>query len=169
MWGSTWLVIKQGLETLPPLIGAGAALRRRGRRDGVHRAAGSPDARAADGRRSSRSFRTALCQFVLNFALVYVSETIMPSGLVSVLWSIFPLIVALTGHFVTKSERLVGRQWFGMLVGFGGIVVLFATDLRQHQSARRDDGMLLLARAALRDVFDGPHQAARFRTRARRS
>jgi len=85
-----------------------------------------------------------LCQFVLNFALVYTTETVLPSGLVSVLWSVFPLLVALTGHFVTKTERLVGRQWLGMVVALAGIVALFATDIAGISPRAVTMGLLLL-------------------------
>jgi len=113
LWGSTWLVIKQGLESLPPLFSAGV----RFVVAGVVMALIAPwlVKREGGGRPPwSAILAHAFCQFVLNFALVYVSETVLPSGLVSVLWSIFPLSMSLTGHFVTKAERLVGRQWLGV-------------------------------------------------------
>ncbi len=92
----------------------------------------------------------AFCQFVVNYALVYYAETILSSGLVCVLWAIFPLLVALTGHFVTRAERLRGRQWVGMLVGFGGVVVLFATDIAETKGqAWRVAALLLLAPLAV--------------------
>jgi drug/metabolite transporter (DMT)-like permease len=143
VWGSTWLVIKHGLETLPPLWGAGL----RFVVAGAVMACLTPFlARREGGGRPPFSVILAhcLCQFVLNFALVYVSETMIPSGLVSVLWSIFPLSMALTGHFVTKAERLVGRQWLGMVVALGGIVILFATDLASISSRAVAMGLLLL-------------------------
>jgi drug/metabolite transporter (DMT)-like permease len=143
IWGSTWLVIKQGLETLPPLFGAGVRFVVAG---AVMALIAPSLAKREGGGRPPVSVVLAqtLCQFVLNFALVYLSETILPSGLVSVLWSIFPLLVALTGHFVTKTERLVGRQWLGMLVGFSGIVALFATDIVGISPRAVTMGLLLL-------------------------
>jgi drug/metabolite transporter (DMT)-like permease len=143
VWGSTWLVIKRGLETLPPLFGAGARFVLAG---AVMAALVPWLARREGGGRPPLGVVAAhaLCQFVLNFALVYVSETILPSGLVSVLWSIFPLSMALTGHFVTKAERLAGGQWVGVLVALGGIVVLFATDIASISSRAVGMGLLLL-------------------------
>ena len=143
IWGSTWLVIKQGLETLPPLFSAGV----RFVVAGAVMALLAPwlSKREGGGRPPlSVVLAHSLCQFVLNFALVYVSETVIPSGLVSVLWSIFPLLVALTGHFITKTERLAGRQWLGMLVGFSGIVALFATDIVRISPQAVTMGLLLL-------------------------
>ena len=143
VWGSTWLVIKQGLADLPPLFGAGV----RFVIAGVVMVALVPWlAKKEGGGRPPFGVILAhtLCQFVLNFALVYVSETILPSGLVSVLWSIFPLAIAITGHFVTKAERLVARQWVGVLVGLVGIVALFATDIAGISTRAVTMGLLLL-------------------------
>jgi drug/metabolite transporter (DMT)-like permease len=143
VWGSTWLVIKQGLTDLPPLFGAGVRFVIAG---AVMAALAPWLAKREGGGRPPLAAILAhgLCQFVLNFALVYVSETILPSGLVSVLWSIFPLSIALTGHFVTKAEPLVARQWIGVLVGLGGIVALFATDIAGISSRAVIMGLLLL-------------------------
>lgn len=143
LWGSTWLVIKWGLRDVPPFAGASARfvvaflvmaaltawLRRREGGDrppwGVVLAQG-------------------LCQFVLNYALVYRSETILPSGLVSVLWSVFPLMMAFAGHFVTRTELLRPRQWLGFAVAFGGIVSLFLTDVAAISREAVWMGLLLL-------------------------
>lgn len=129
VWGSTWLVIRIGLRDVPPLTGAGIRFLIAGsvmaliapavvRREG----GGRPPWGAV--------LLQAGCQFCANYALVYWAETVLPSGLVSVLWSAFPLMMALLGHYVTGSERLVARKWLGLFVSFGGTVLLFATDLR---------------------------------------
>jgi drug/metabolite transporter (DMT)-like permease len=80
----------------------------------------------------------------LNYALVYMSETILPSGLVSVLWSVFPLMMACAGHFVTRAERLGPRQWAGFAVAFAGIVLLFFTDVAGISREAVWMGLLLL-------------------------
>ena len=47
---------------------------------------------------------------VLNFAvcygIVYWTETILPSGLVCVLWAVFPMMMAFLGHQCLPGERL---------------------------------------------------------------
>jgi drug/metabolite transporter (DMT)-like permease len=143
VWGSTWLVIKHGLESLPPLFGAGMRFVVAG---AVMACLAPLLVRREGGGRPPFAVVLAhcLCQFVLNFALVYWSETVLPSGLVSVLWSIFPLLVALSGHFVTKTELLVGRQWLGMLVAFAGIAALFATDIAGISPRAVTAGLLVL-------------------------
>jgi drug/metabolite transporter (DMT)-like permease len=148
-WGSTWLVIKWGIHDLPPLTAA--ALR--------FLVAGSVMAALAPwlvpregGGRPPRLavVAQAVCQFALNYALVYYAETVLPSGLVSVLWSVFPLLVALGGHFVTKTERLQGRQWGGGLLAFSGVVLLFITDVSNiSRDAIAWGFLVLLAPAAV--------------------
>jgi drug/metabolite transporter (DMT)-like permease len=143
LWGSTWLVIKWGLRDVPPFAGASARfvvaflvmaaltvlLRQR---EGGERP--PPGVVLAQG----------LCQFVLNYALVYLSETILPSGLVSVLWSVFPLMMAFAGHFVTRAEPLRPRQWLGFAVAFCGVVSLFLTDVAAISQKAVWMGLLLL-------------------------
>jgi drug/metabolite transporter (DMT)-like permease len=149
VWGSTWLVIRIGLRDVPPLTGAGIRFVLAGlvmallapalvRREG----GGRPPLGAV--------LLQAGCQFCANYALVYWAETVLPSGLVSVLWSAFPLMLALLGHFVTGSERLVARRWLGLVVSFCGIVLLFATDLRAVGRGAIGMGLaVLLAPAAV--------------------
>jgi drug/metabolite transporter (DMT)-like permease len=149
VWGSTWLVIRVGIRDVPPLTGAGIRFILAGavmsllapaivRREG----GGRPPLTAV--------LLQAGCQFCANYALVYWAETVLPSGLVCVLWSAFPLMMALLGHFVTGSEPLVARKWAGLVVSFAGIVLLFATDLRAVGSGAVGMGLaVLLAPAAV--------------------
>lgn len=143
LWGSTWLAIKWGLRDVPPFAGAAARfvvafvvmavlVAVLGRSEG-----GEPPPRNV-------VLAQGLCQFVLNYALVYLSETILPSGLVSVLWSIFPLCMAFAGHFVTRAEPLAARQWLGFAVAFAGIVLLFFTDVASISQGAVLMGLLLL-------------------------
>lgn len=143
VWGSTWLVIKLGLRDLPPLTGAGLRFalagavmalvaRWLGAREG-----GAPPARWM-------VLTHGLCQFAGNYAIVYFGETLLPSGLVSVLWSVFPLFVGLFAHFLLASERLGVRQWLGLCIAFAGIVLLFATDLRAISARALAVGALVL-------------------------
>ena len=143
VWGSTWLVIRHGLDDLPPLLGAGL----RFVLAGVVMAALVPVLREREGGERppfSVVLPQALFQFTGNFALVYWCETVIPSGLVSVLWATFPLMMSLTGHFVTRAERLHGAQWLGLVVAFAGVASLFGTDVARGGSRAVVMGLLLL-------------------------
>jgi drug/metabolite transporter (DMT)-like permease len=67
--------------------------------------------------------------FALSYGIVYHSETILPSGLVSLLWGVYPMLQALAGHWFLEDERLKPRQWLGFAFGLAGLVLLFRTDL----------------------------------------
>src|SRR5688572_23155281 len=117
IWGSTWLVIKIGLRDVPPFTGAAL----RFLIAGLCMAALVPllSRREGGGRPPFVVVLTqGLFQFALNYGLVYVAETAIPSGLVAVLWSVFPLFVGLAGHYVLKTELLAGVQWLGLLLAF---------------------------------------------------
>lgn len=130
LWGSTWVVIKGGLDDLPPFSSAGirfvvAAL--------IMCAVAVPLRRREGG--ASPPLWITLMMGVFNFALsygiVYWSETVLPSGLVSVLWAVFPMMVAGLSHRWLPGERLGLASWAGFVIGFLGVVLLFVTDVRE--------------------------------------
>jgi drug/metabolite transporter (DMT)-like permease len=129
VWGSTWIVIAGGLADLPPFTSAAA-------RFAVSAAAMSAVAAVVrereGGERPSAGLSLALgtMNFGACYGIVYWSETRLPSALVSVLWSVFPMLTAIAGHVFLPDDRLRGRQWAGFAVGFLGVALLFATDLR---------------------------------------
>lgn len=128
IWGSTWLVIKGGLADLPPYTSAAA----RFVLAALAMAAVVPWLAAREGG-TAPPFWLSLAMGTLNFgvsyALVYRTETVLPSGLTSVLWAIYPLLMAVSGHWFL-GERLRPVQGVGFLLGFLGVAVLFAADLR---------------------------------------
>jgi len=143
IWGSTWLVVAKGLQDLPPFSSAATrfaiawatlsllAPRLAAREGGVH-----------------PGWRLALVMGSLNFgasySIVYWSETVLPSGLVSLLWAIFPMLMAIGGHLTLPGERLVRRQWWGFLLGLVGVALLFLTDLKVLGPEAIPAGMILL-------------------------
>lgn len=129
IWGSTWLVIKEGLRDLPPLYSAATRFT----------AAGLVfvPLTAALGRReggATPSLRLSVIMAVLCTAVPYGTlywvETRIPSGLASVLWAVFPMMLALIGSRLLPEQTLSRRNWTGFALGFFGVVLLFATDLR---------------------------------------
>ena len=134
IWGSTWLVIRTGLADLPPLHGA--ALRFTVASAVFWLAA--PKLSRLEGGEPPPLWMVLVfgtLNFATSYGIVYWAETVIPSGLASVLWAVFPMIMAVSGHLFLPGERLVGRQWLGFAVGFLGVALLFRTDL-YHLSAR---------------------------------
>jgi len=128
IWGSTWIVIKSGLADLPPFTSAAA----RFVVAALVMSAAAPFLHAREGG-AAPPLRlwviVGATNFGLSYGIVYWSETRLPSGIVALLWAVFPLIMAALAHRYVPGERLHGRQWLGFVAGFAGIALLFATDL----------------------------------------
>ncbi len=130
IWGSTWLGIKIGLDGgMPPLLGVAlrfviagllvlplALLR--------HRAVF----------RDAKAWRLAVFVGVLNFGfgfgLTYIGGGLVPSGLGSLTFGVFPLWVALLSH-MKLGDRLTPGKLGGLALGLVGLVVLFWGSLLQ--------------------------------------
>lgn len=130
VWGSTWVVIADGLRDLPPFTAAAARF--------VVAALGMAVVTATLGRRESGKAPPAwlwitlgLCNFAGSYAIVYRTETILPSALVALLWGVFPMLSAIAGHLFLPSERLRLTHWAGFALGFAGLVLLFEKDLER--------------------------------------
>ena len=129
IWGSTWLVIKIGLETMSPLMAAGcrflvasAVLFTLIKVRGVRIPFSVND----------RYFYlvVALTSFSVPFALVYWGEQFIPSGLTSIVFSVYPFTVALFAFLFLPNERITAWKISGTIVGFAGILVIFSNDIR---------------------------------------
>jgi drug/metabolite transporter (DMT)-like permease len=128
IWGSTWLVIKIGLETLTPLVAAGcrflvassilfALIMIRGVKIPFDR--------------RDRSFYliVALTSFSIPFALVYWGEQYVPSGLTSIIFAIYPFTVAFFSFLFIPTEKPTAGKILGIALAFGGIVAIFSNDV----------------------------------------
>lgn len=129
VWGSTWLVIKGGLRDLPPQTSGaarfwiagvvmGVLVRTIGRREG------------GEAPPTWLWLSLGALNFGASYAIVYRTAALLPSGLTSLLWGVFPMLSAAVGHLFLPGERLAPRQWSGFALGLVGLAVLFATDLR---------------------------------------
>lgn len=161
VWGSTWLVIKEGARDLPPFTAAAA---RFWVAWVVMAAVARPLAAIEGGRRAGWDLiaTTGCLQFFASYAIVYWSETVLPSGLTAVLWAVYPLFVGVLSVWLLPAERYARRQWLGFGLAFVGIVVLFWTDLRQAGAAHVGAGSVLLVSplvVAVANVYLRPRAA----------
>lgn len=67
--------------------------------------------------------------FSVSYGVVYWSEQYVPSGLASILFATFPLLVTLLAHALLPGEPLQRGAGAGAVVAFVGIVVIFSEDL----------------------------------------
>ncbi|RYY43089.1 MAG: EamA family transporter [Sphingomonadales bacterium] len=128
IWGSTWLVIKDQLETVPPswsvayrfAIGGGAML---------VWAAMRRDRLGLDARGLAFAALLGFAQFVLNFNLVYRAEQHITSGVVAVVFALLLVPNALLAR-VFLGQRM-GRQLLaGSVVAVAGVGLLFIHEAR---------------------------------------
>lgn len=128
-WGSTYTAIRVGVMQMPPLplagtrfLTAGAVLLAWCRWRGL-RLLWPP----------KEMLLLCLIGLLLlgggNVGIVY-AEQIVPSGLASLVLAVIPLYVALIEIFLPGGEPLPARGWFGMALGFIGLVALLWPSLR---------------------------------------
>ncbi len=132
IWGSTFLFISLGNDTVPPMWAATlrlviAALVLLALLRGSGRPLPTGEAlRAASG--------YGLFQFGFNLPLLYWGETAVPSGLAAVVFATIPI----TGALIARAfglERLDPLKMAGALVAFSGVALLFAHDLSARVTA----------------------------------
>ena len=140
LWGSTYLGIRYAVETMPPMLSAGARfalagvllagwlLVRRGR---------------AAFRATGRELRNAAVVGLLllaggNGLVTIAEERGLPSGLAALLVAVIPLWVVVLR--ATAGDRPAGRTVLGVGIGFVGVAVLLLP-------GARPDGVALLPAA----------------------
>ncbi len=125
IWGSTWLAIRFGLETLTPIYSAGLRfslasffililMKIRGVKLQLDKI-------------SIRLYLImGFLSFVIPFGLVYWAEQYVPSGMASVLFAVFPFFVAIFSFIFIASESFDIFKILGIVIGFSGIVIIFS-------------------------------------------
>ena len=128
VWGTTWAAITISLRGIPPFTGvalrfaiASILLL------GFARMMGFP-LTAANRRDRRLRILHALLSFCISYGVVFWAEQWVPSGLASVLFATFPLLVAVMAHFALPNERMTVPALIGTGLGFAGIAVIFAED-----------------------------------------
>ncbi len=134
VWGASFLFIKISLEALPPLtvvalrLTLGALLVW-----AVVLVTGTP-VRGVPWR---VMFLMGLVNNALPFTLITWGEQHIPSGLASLVNGSVPIFAAILSHYFLQEERLSLKQWGGVVVGFLGLFVLFAPDVREAMQGLR--------------------------------
>jgi drug/metabolite transporter (DMT)-like permease len=129
IWGSTWLAIKIGLEDAPPFWSASL----RFCAAGIILLVINYFAKSQYPRRTAELWQVAwpgIFMYSLPYLLVYWAEMHIGSALVAVLFASFPFFIALFAIPLLKDEKLGFLAWAGLIIGFGGIVVIFYDSLQ---------------------------------------
>jgi drug/metabolite transporter (DMT)-like permease len=127
LWGSSFLFIKVGVETVPAatltlirLVIATAVL------VVIARMAGQAIPRGA------RLWRVivaaALFGNALPFTLIAWGEEGIDSGLAAILMAVMPLTTVLLAHIFTSDEKMTPRKALGVSLGIAGLIVLIGPE-----------------------------------------
>lgn len=129
IWSSTWVVIKIGLETLPPLLSAGCRFMIAFLALSVYGLFKRHLKFPRDVKSHIFFLYFGLINFFGGYSLVYWGEQYINSGLTSVLFSILPFYVALFSIKLLPSEKITLSKVIGILIGFSGILLIFSDQL----------------------------------------
>lgn len=132
IWGTTFLVIRIGNDTVPPLWAGFLRL--------VVAALVMAGVVRLSGRRlpSGEALRVAaiygVLLFGINLPLLYWGEMVVPSGLAAVMYATTPISGAVVARLF-GLERLAPLKLAGAFVALGGVALLFARDLAAPATA----------------------------------
>jgi drug/metabolite transporter (DMT)-like permease len=128
LWGTTWLVVRVGLEDLPPFTFAGvrfllaatllaviAVIRR------VRLPTAPSDWIMMIG--------TGLSAIGVTYAFQFWGMQYVASGLAAVLFSTIPLLTILIAHVVLPEEPMTMRKVGGVVLGTVGVALIFSDQL----------------------------------------
>ena len=125
IWGSTWIAIRVGLESLTPLFSAGLRFSLASIMIFVLMKIKSIPLQT-----DKVSIRLYLLMgffsFVIPFGLVYWAEQFVPSGMAAVLFAVYPFLVVIFSFIRLPSESIGFYKIFGTILGFVGIVIIFS-------------------------------------------
>jgi drug/metabolite transporter (DMT)-like permease len=136
IWGSTWLVIRDQLGTVPAgwsvtyrfIIAAAAMFALAWYRGDSLRI-------GREGHLLALGF--GVPQFFLNFNFVYAAEHYVTSGLVAVVFALLLVPNSALGWLFLK-HRMTGRFLLGSAIAMAGVALLFVQELRHSEVPARD-------------------------------
>jgi drug/metabolite transporter (DMT)-like permease len=147
-WGTTYLAIRVGVEKFPPLLFGGTRVCLAGLV-----LTGFLLARGGSMRMPLRELGWVIFAGLLLFlggnGLITFAEKTVPSGVASVLVATTPLWIALLSITGPRHQRASLFGWIGLLLGFGGVLLLFAEKLQTPSALLSDAGPFLVLGSAL--------------------
>ncbi|HEY4753660.1 MAG TPA: EamA family transporter [Candidatus Limnocylindrales bacterium] len=128
IWGTSYLWIKVGLESLPPLtLVAGRLVLGAAFVALVAAIARQPLPRSP--RQYGHLFVMSIVNIVIPFLLITIGEQSLDSALAAILNSTVPLFVIVIAPMFLPDERITAGRIAGLAIGFAGVVWLVAPGL----------------------------------------
>lgn len=125
LWGSTWSVIKVGLEDFPPLFFAGARMLLAGL---VLVPLARPWRAHFTGGEGKLLALVGVLQIALPYALMFVGQQWLPSSWAALLFATFPVWLLGVARFLLPDHHLTPMKILSALLGVAGVAVM-----QQHQ------------------------------------
>lgn len=133
IWGSTWLAIRLGLDSLTPIISAG--LRFTLASIFIFILMKLYKIKLQKDLLSIKLYLLlALFSFSIPFGLVYWAEQFIPSGLASIIFAVMPFGVIIFSLIAFPKNKISLNQLIGVIFGFVGIVTIFSDNLKIEMS-----------------------------------
>ena len=147
VWATTPLAIKWSAEALPPVMAAGVRM-------SLAVLIGLPSLwllgeRLQWHRRALLSYGAAIPGVFGAMAFTYLASRHVPSGLISVVFGLAPLLSGFLMQLGPTSVRLNGYHWAGCLLGVAGLALVFAPSLGGQGEGQMLVGLGLLLTAVL--------------------
>jgi drug/metabolite transporter (DMT)-like permease len=143
IWGSTWLAIKIGLETLPPFLFAGmrftiAAVLLYG----FMRIRGIPFPRD----RTTWKVMLVLGFYqTLDYAFVFWGEQYIHSAMAAILFATMPFFVIICSYMMLDDRRTTWLKVLGISISFAGVIIIFMRDIGSARHSWLGDVAIILA------------------------
>jgi drug/metabolite transporter (DMT)-like permease len=129
IWGSTWLAIRIGLNSLTPVISAG--LRFLFASLFVFMLIKIKNIKLQNDKLSIKLYIfMGFFAFTIPYGLVYWAEQYIPSSLTSILFGVLPFGVIVFTKLMMRDNIIGGDQIAGVVLGFLGIVIIFSENLK---------------------------------------
>jgi drug/metabolite transporter (DMT)-like permease len=150
LWGTTWVASRQGVQYVPALELAGI----RQLLAGLVFVSFFLFRRFAWPSKGEwkNIFLMSLLNLFLTNGLNTLSVQYIPAGLASIISAIFPLWLAVLGFFTTRTA-IPGKAILGLLIGFGGICVIFSEHLKDLLEPAFRSGILISLAASISWAF----------------
>lgn len=122
IWGSTFLVIRMGNDTVPPIWGA--CLRLALASVMLHGVMVVTRQKWPVGAQLRAALLYGFFEFCLSFPLLYWAEGRVSSGVGAIVFATAPTTAMVTSHFM-GLDRIDGRKLAGAVLAFAGVAMIF--------------------------------------------
>jgi len=148
VWGTTYLVLRVGVESVPPFLFTGlrqliAGLILGG---GVMMFLGNslPDFRTLSRHAIVGFFMISIGNGAVGWGEMYVS-----SSIAAIICSLMPLWIILINLAYGKGDKIDGQILFGVLLGFGGLMLIFGDGLSDFTNSDYTAGIIVIFLATI--------------------